>query len=70
VFCVHRLLHLRWNSCFAMLRTSDCGSIDGPETQQMPEAIAIRGTLCAKTPDHPGTGTMKVAASHPVVEHL
>jgi hypothetical protein len=39
VFCVHRLLHLRWNTCFATLRLNDCGCIDGSETQQMPEAL-------------------------------
>jgi hypothetical protein len=32
-------LHLRQNSCFAMLRTNDRGSIDAPATPQMLEAF-------------------------------
>jgi hypothetical protein len=32
-------LHLRQNSCFAMLWTNDCGSIDGSATPQILEAF-------------------------------
>jgi hypothetical protein len=48
-FACITFLHLRWNSCFAMLPTSDCGHIAAPATQQTLAALQAMGSASAST---------------------